>query len=105
MVLDTHDTGNPCIESRLGMFVSVGINFILFRYKNGVYMYSGGNYIGLHAVKFIGWRVENGQKYWLAANSWNANWGDHGFFKIVRGEGYLRIESYIIAGEPFLTAE
>jgi len=27
--------------------------------------------LGGHAVKIIGWGVENGEKYWEVANSWN----------------------------------
>lgn len=73
-----------------------------FNYKSGVYTYSGGDFVALHAVKLMGWGVENGTKYWLAANSWGTDWGDNGFFKILRGEDHLRIASNIITGEPRL---
>merc|ERR1711994_338680 len=54
-------------------------------YKSGVYEHTKG-YIpkGGHAVRLIGWGVENGVKYWLIANSWNKYWGDNGTFKIKR---------------------
>ncbi|KAI5651917.1 papain family cysteine protease domain-containing protein [Phthorimaea operculella] len=70
-------------------------------YKSGVYQHTYGNKIGSHAVKIIGWGVENGLKYWLVANSWNTDWGDSGFFKIVRGENHCGIENTIVAGIPF----
>ena len=54
-------------------------------YKSGVYQHKTGQFLGGHAVKIIGWGVLSGTKYWLVANSWNPTWGDHGFFKILRG--------------------
>lgn len=42
--------------------------------------------MGGHAVKVIGWGVEDGVNYWLCSNSWNTTWGDNGFFKIQEGE-------------------
>ncbi|KAK6049558.1 papain family cysteine protease [Cooperia oncophora] len=45
-------------------------------YKNGVYVNTGGKKQGGHAVKIIGWGVENGTKYWTIANSWNTDWGE-----------------------------
>ena len=44
----------------------------------GVYRHFVGSYLGDHAVKLLGWGVENGVDYWLAANSWNEHWGDKG---------------------------
>jgi cathepsin B len=69
-------------------------------YKSGVYQHVTGKALGGHAIKIFGWGVENGVKYWLVANSWNADWGDNGTFKILRGEDHLGIESEISAGIP-----
>ncbi|KAI8776959.1 cathepsin B, partial [Biomphalaria glabrata] len=71
-------------------------------YKSGVYQYTSGSELGGHAVKIIGYGVENGVKYWLVANSWNPDWGDKGFFKIRRGRDECGIESQIVAGNPKL---
>jgi cathepsin B len=42
--------------------------------------------VGGHAVKIIGWGVEEGTNYWLVANSFGVTWGDKGYFKIARGK-------------------
>ena len=46
-------------------------------YKSGVYRHVSGEMVGGHAIKILGWGVENGRKYWLAANSWNTNWSEN----------------------------
>jgi len=53
---------------------------------------------GKHAVKIIGWGIEEGVHYWLCVNSWNAEWGDNGYFKILRGNDECGIETEINAG-------
>jgi cathepsin B len=72
------------------------------KYKSGVYHKAWWEFVpkGGHAVKMIGWGTENGQDYWLVANSWNTNWGDQGFFKIRRGHDECGIESQVFAGHP-----
>lgn len=69
-------------------------------YKSGVYQHTAGEELGGHAIKILGWGIENSTKYWLVANSWNADWGNMGFFKILRGSDECGIESGIVAGLP-----
>jgi len=69
-------------------------------YKSGVYQYTTGSELGGHAIKILGWGVENNTPYWLVANSWNEDWGDKGFFKILRGNDECGIESGIVGGLP-----
>jgi len=70
-------------------------------YKSGVYKRSSGtSFLGGHAVRMLGWGLEDGTKYWLMANSWNDGWGDQGFFKILRGTDECGIEDDIVAGIP-----
>lgn len=71
-------------------------------YKSGVYQ-SGGltdPMLGGHAIKIMGWGNEDGTPYWLVANSWNEDWGDEGFFKIIRGTNEDQIENPVINGGP-----
>lgn len=44
----------------------------------GVYKHTTGQALGGHAIKILGWGTENGDDYWLVANSWNPDWGDQG---------------------------
>ena len=67
-------------------------------YSSGVYQHVAGSFLGNHDIKIIGWGVENNVKYWLCANSWNEEWGDKGFFKILRGNNECGIESSVNAG-------
>ena len=69
-------------------------------YKSGIYQYVKGELIGAHAVKLVGWGVEDGIEYWKIANSWNEDWGENGYFRIKMGE--CGIESSNTAGTPKL---
>ncbi|KAI0226103.1 Cathepsin B [Lamellibrachia satsuma] len=84
-------------------------NFMMYSdflsYKSGVYQHKTGSWLYLHSVRILGWGVENGTPYWLAANSWNSDWGDKGFFKILRGSNECGIEDQVIAGLPKLDGE
>ena len=71
-------------------------------YKSGVYAHQSGQLLGGHAIKILGWGVDNGVNYWIVANSWNEDWGNQGFFNIKRGVDECGIESQIVAGLPRL---
>jgi len=66
-------------------------------YAGGIYKHVSGQMAGGHAVKFVGWGVEGGVKYWKVANSWNPYWGENGYFRIIRGdsEGNGGIENMV----------
>lgn len=72
----------------------------LLNYKSGVYQHVHGKMLGGHAIRILGWGVEENTPYWLIANSWNSDWGDEGLFKILRGQNHLGIEDDISAGLP-----
>ncbi|XP_060191295.1 cathepsin B-like protease 2 [Lycium barbarum] len=83
----------------------VEVSFTVYQdfahYKSGVYKHVTGKRLAGHAVKVIGWGTsEQGQNYWLIANSWNTEWGDDGFFKIRRGTNECGIEQNVVAGLP-----
>merc|ERR1712050_693486 len=72
-------------------------------YAGGIYHHVSGGMAGGHAVKMVGWGVENGQKYWKVANSWNPYWGEKGYFRILRGNNEGGIEDEAVASSPDAT--
>ncbi|KAL3283971.1 hypothetical protein HHI36_018142 [Cryptolaemus montrouzieri] len=87
---------NGPVEASMMVYVD------LLNYKSGVYKRTTEYLVGGHSVKVLGWGVENDLPYWLIANSWNEDWGDKGYFKILRGSDECGIEDDIVAGIPKL---
>lgn len=86
---------NGPVEAEMVVYVD-----FLF-YKSGVYKHHGDfPLMGGHSIRLLGWGTDNGTPYWLAANSWNSDWGENGFFRILRGENHCDIEASINAGIP-----
>ncbi|CAH8826928.1 unnamed protein product [Trichobilharzia szidati] len=85
---------NGPVTATLDMFTDFPI------YKSGIYKHITGNLVGMHTVRIIGWGEEDGIAYWLCANSWNEDWGENGYFRIIRGENECFIESFVVAGIP-----
>lgn len=68
-------------------------------YTTGVYQHLTGKSLGGHAIKMIGWGVDNGTPYWTCVNSWNDSWGEKGLFRIKRGNNECGIEGGVSAGD------
>lgn len=56
-----------------------------------------------HAVNIVGYGEENGIPYWILRNSWGTNWGESGYFRILRQTtsgpgicGIMQLSSYPI---------
>mmetsp|Transcript_4889 Transcript_4889/g.9455 ORF Transcript_4889/g.9455 Transcript_4889/m.9455 type:complete len:331 (-) Transcript_4889:115-1107(-) len=58
-----------------------------YNYKSGIYKHVTGKMLGGHAIKVVGWGVQNAtattgeEEYWIVANSWGADWGEEGYFR------------------------
>ena len=49
-----------------------------------------------HAVLLTGYGVEtDGTPYWSIKNSWSADWGEDGYFRIVRGQGECGVNTAV----------
>uniref|UniRef100_A0A0K0D0X8 Pept_C1 domain-containing protein n=1 Tax=Angiostrongylus cantonensis TaxID=6313 RepID=A0A0K0D0X8_ANGCA len=70
-----------------------------FHYKTGIYKHVSGAEAGGHAVRILGWGQQGGVPYWLVANSWNTDWGENGYFRILRGSDECGIEDGVVAGQ------
>lgn len=76
-------------------------DFYTFDAKNEIYKWNGqGPQVGGHAVEIVGWGIENNIKYWLIKNSWGAEWGDGGYFKMIRGINDCELEENVFTGIP-----
>ena len=53
-----------------------------YYYSSGIYEHKevAGEESGGHAILIVGW--DNDQEYWICKNSWGANWGENGYFRI-----------------------
>lgn len=67
----------------------------------GVYQWDGtAPLTGGHAVVIMGWGTLDGVKYWQVRNTWGAEWGDGGYFRILRGENHCELEANVMTGYP-----
>jgi len=73
--------------------VAVALNAdTLSPYKGGIFDKCTLDAKPNHAVLLVGYGTEKGVDYWLVKNSWGANWGEKGFFRIKRGQNTCAME-------------
>lgn len=71
----------------LSMAINAGVDGMEF-YKKGISAPKEWECPAMrinHAVNMVGFGVENGTKYWTVRNSYGADWGEEGYYRIVRG--------------------
>ena len=101
--------------------ITVGLNSSpdLYYYSEGVFLSNPANvyseengnqmndwrYMN-HAVIIVGWgetEHEGDQlKYWIVKNSWGKDWGENGYFKILRGVNLASIENKAVFIDPIV---
>jgi cathepsin C len=77
-------------------------------YKGGIYRHTGLTdgfnpwEITNHAVLVVGYGSEGGVPFWIVKNSWGEDWGEEGYFRIIRGVDEVGIESMALATTPLV---
>ena len=78
------------------------------KYKGGIYRHTGLTdrfnpwEITNHAVLVVGYGVEDGVPFWIVKNSWGEDWGEKGYFRIIRGVDEVAFESMALATTPLV---
>ena len=76
-------------------------DFYDFNPINNIYEWNGqGHQVGGHAVEIVGWGFDKNINYWIIKNSWGTQWGDNGYFRMVRGTNNCELEENVITGIP-----
>ena len=77
-------------------------SYPLMFYSNGIYQPSFSWFCPPminHAIVIVGYGVENGVKFWKIKNSWGDDWGENGYFRLIRGTGACGINVYTLTAE------
>lgn len=99
--------------------VSINASPDLYYYGSGVFITNEANSIESnendqvnpwiytnHAVTCVGWGevMHEGEllKYWILKNSWGEDWGENGYFRVLRGRNLAAVESVGVFGDPIV---
>ena len=93
------------IYARGPIVCGIAITDEFLKYNGGIFKDTTGATSMSHAISVVGWGEENGEKYWIVRNSWGTYWGEDGFFRIVRDENNLSIETSCFWATPVMPEE
>jgi C1A family cysteine protease len=71
---------------------------LLDKYMSGIFnpysceIFTEYNY---HGVILLGWGSDEGTDFWYAKNSWGEDWGENGYFRIIRNNKQLSRNLYL----------
>lgn len=95
--------------------VSFEPDYLFMHYRKGIYKSVGNTWLTRneakpqwvkvdHSVVLVGWGYDEEKRtpYWILQNSWGKNWGEGGYFRMVRGIDHMGIESICESGIPII---
>ena len=84
------------ISSRGPLVTAMTVYEDFYSYSTGIYHYITGGQEGGHCICAVGYDDTN--ECWICKNSWTANWGEQGFFRIGYGECGIDATMYAVEG-------
>jgi len=98
-VLTNHEDIKKELKANGPMMMGLRVYEDFMSYARGVYKHTTGELVGGHAMKLIGYGVDDREGlYWIMQNQWSTDWGDRGFIKIKEGE--IGIDSVALSCMP-----
>lgn len=92
----------PSVESIKNALVRYGplyTQYVIYEdfmsYESGVYSHVEGYIEGIHAVTIVGY--DDAEQSWIVKNTWGAEWGEDGYFRIKAGTNECEIEKTVYA--------
>lgn len=82
---------NALHKGPLQVYFTVYEDFVY--YDGGVYQHVNNMVSYGQDAVIVGYGVENGVKFWKVRNSWGRQWGEGGYFRILRGSNECDIEN------------
>jgi len=49
-----------------------------------------------HAVLMVGYGTQEDLPYWVIKNSWGEDWGEDGYYRIIRGENHCGVANFAV---------
>ncbi len=87
----------PNLQALKALLVTLGplsVSYLLFEdfyyYEGGIYSYVEGDVQGGHAVLLVGY--DDREEYFILKNSWGAEWGEDGYFRIAYSETTSKVK-------------
>jgi len=72
---------------------------LLMDYSSGIIIPENGDcYNGQldHAILIVGYGVANSTDFWIVKNSWGSDWGEDGYFRIIRGTNACGLSEAVV---------